>query len=190
MKHYVYRILLLSVIMEIGSSMSLCCGKRSAEIEELYKKIGEELIGIRKEFVQAQPKIYLVLDQLDKMYGIAKTGLQRKKEIKHKLKQKETELIVLKKEYEKNKQDLLVAQQVCTNSQQALNEVSQKFDQEKQQSLLLASEKNKLVDRIKQIAENGRRNTDEKQVLAQADSADQQLQSLTRNSISDPISSH
>ena len=82
MKHYVYRILLLSVVMEIGSSMSLCCGKRSAEIEELYKKIGEELISVRKEFVQAQPKIYLVLDQLDKMYGIAKTGLQKKKEIK------------------------------------------------------------------------------------------------------------
>jgi len=181
--------LLLSVIMEVCWCVAPCCGKRAEQLQEFYKKIGEELISVRKQFTESQPKIYLVLDQLDKMYGIAKTGLQRKKEIKRSLKQKEQENLALKRDLEKAKQDLAAVQQLCSHSQQALNDVTQKFDMEKQQALLLASEKNKLVDRIKQIAENGRQLTEEKRVLAQAKSPDEELQSLTRSSTSEPSSS-
>lgn len=191
MKSFTHRIVVLSIVMEFCWSGAPCSARRAEQMQELYKKIGEELIAIRKQFTEAQPKIYLVLDQLDKMYGIAKSGLQRKKEIKKNLKEKEREVVALKKELEKTKSELVLAQQTSAASQQALSEVSQKFDVERQQSLLLANEKDKLVEKIKTIAESSRQVAEEKRILAQAKTSDvdEELQNLTRNSTSEPSSS-
>lgn len=181
--------LLLAIIFGSCSEIELMYGKRSQELQEYYKKIGDELISVRKQFTESQPKIYTILDQLDKMHGIAKHIVQRKKEWKRKFKQKERENTLLKKDIEKLKQEFVAMQQTCSVSQVALNQMTQKLDLEKQQSLLLQDEKTKLVDRIKQIAENGRRDIEEKRILAQAKTPEEELQSFTRNSTSEPISS-
>lgn len=190
MKSYIYRVLCLVGLIKFFWCGFLCCASSTEQMQELYKTIGEELISIRKQFTEAQPKIYLVLDQLDKMYGIAKSGLQMRDEIAKNLKQKEIEITTLKKDLEKTKNELATVQQTSTATQQALNEVSQKFDSEKQQTLLLASEKNKLVEKIKTIAENSRQIAEEKRALTQAKNSDEEtFQSLTRSSTSEPSSS-
>lgn len=189
MKRRVYRLLVLAAVIECCMVQVPCNAKRIEQIQELYKKIGDELISVRKQFAGAQPMVYTVLDQLDKMNSIAKSGLQRKQAIKKALKEKESENIALKKSLEKVKNDLVVAQQTVTASQQALNEINQKFETEKEHALLLAGEKDSLVEKIKKIAETGRQTREVKRALAQNKTPDDMLQSLTRSSTSEPSSS-
>lgn len=64
--------------------LQLSCGKNSSEIHTVYKKIGEDLINLRKEFSAAQPKVYSLLDQVDKMYTLTKTTQQKKTDYRKK----------------------------------------------------------------------------------------------------------
>lgn len=67
------------------------------ELEELYKKVGENLVSIQKEYPQSQQKIYLVLDQVDKLYNLSLKKGEKNKRLKTLLKEKEHENQALNK---------------------------------------------------------------------------------------------
>ncbi len=88
---------------------------------EAYGKITDGLIGIRKQFPIIQPKIYALLDQVAKLYKIAKTSSTECRELKKKLSdgQHETrsQLASVKKSFDQEKTDLL---KQCNEQQQRL----------------------------------------------------------------------
>ena len=47
-------------------------------MQDLYKNIGTDLMSIRRDFSAAQPKIYAILDRIDKMYNLAKVTAEKK----------------------------------------------------------------------------------------------------------------
>ncbi len=63
---------------------SYCAGKCAQEFHLSYKKINAELINIRKEFSATQPKVYFLLDQIEKMNRIMQEALSKKNSYKKK----------------------------------------------------------------------------------------------------------
>jgi hypothetical protein len=81
------RILFLRVVILIlmFSDSNIFCKGSSAQIQLLYSKISNELLSIRKEYPNAQPKVYTSLDQVCKMYSTSKGVIDRKKQLKKNL---------------------------------------------------------------------------------------------------------
>ena len=78
MKYYgvtTLRILLIYLVMNASSTIN---AKTLRQMQDLYKNIGNDLMCIRKEFEAAQPKVYSILDQIDKMYNLAKLTAEKK----------------------------------------------------------------------------------------------------------------
>jgi hypothetical protein len=67
-------------------------------IQNSYKKVADDLMSIRKDFPNAQPKVYAMLDQLNKLYSSAKTAVQEEDILKRKLLEKAKENVSLKQE--------------------------------------------------------------------------------------------
>jgi len=65
---------------------------------EMHKKITEGLIGFRKEYPDSQPKVYALLDNVNKLFNTAKTAIQKGAGVKKLLQDKMTENSLLKNE--------------------------------------------------------------------------------------------
>jgi hypothetical protein len=68
--------------------------KSAVQMQQLYKKIGSDLITIRKEYSAAQPMVYSLLDQVEKLYAVSKNVHQKKVQYKKLSKKKVLELLV------------------------------------------------------------------------------------------------
>lgn len=77
------RFVLLIVISTFGAKTN-CSAKNFKKLQEVHKKISDELIGIRKDFSATQPRIYSLLDQLDSFKRIAEEIRTKKISFKNK----------------------------------------------------------------------------------------------------------
>jgi hypothetical protein len=63
------------------------------KIDVIYKRIGNELVGIRKQYPNSQSKIYHILDLVDNMYKASKNSYQTAKVIFGKNQQLEQQIV-------------------------------------------------------------------------------------------------
>lgn len=160
-------IVLVSLTINLIFVTQLSCGKNSSEIHNVYKKIGAELINLRKEFSATQPKVYSLLDQVDKMYTLTQTAHQKK--------------INYRKKYKESLHQGAIAQQANILLQAQVKTLESK--------LLITSTK---LEEEKQLREYIAKAYQEKPTPAPAPVLQQEPllvdQSLSLTSTSDPIS--
>lgn len=118
--------------------------KTLEQMQMLHKEIGVELMSIRKEFTAAQPKIYSLLDRIDRMYNLAKIALEKRQKLKIDLKNKISE-------NKKMQSDLNALKTKLHETEVELDKASKKFASlnkelqiEKVQSAILSREKMEL----------------------------------------------
>ncbi len=98
MKHLlIFLVILLSFMSFKGIIMAK---KTDILISNLYNQINQDLLLLKKEQPQTQPKVYSLLDQVCKMYTATKTSIEKRAKTKNKLKIKIKESTILK--YENN----------------------------------------------------------------------------------------
>jgi len=61
-------------------------------IDVAYKKVGDELVAMRKKYQDTQPVVYLILDQVDKIYNVAKELTDERSELHKQVAIKEVEI--------------------------------------------------------------------------------------------------
>lgn len=142
-------VLLISGIL--GWTISSFAEDDQQRVQDLYKKIGDDLITIRKEFSGAQPKVFSVLDQIDKMYSITKSTMQKNQDLSKDLKRHAAENLWLKNEVVNVRKELSSAKQTIEATQNSLEDVHTKLEDEKKEARLLAQEKNTLEDKVQNL---------------------------------------
>ncbi len=123
----------------------LLVAKSSALMQDNHKKIADGLITVRKEYPASQPKVYAMLDQLDKLYNAARTISQKKTIYKKKLLEKATEAAQLKQEVSVFKNESSSAKKSLESEKSDLiNKLAQ--EQERVQQLQL--ERKELLNKV------------------------------------------
>ena len=120
-------IILLALLMLSGSA---CANGDVAA--EAYGKITDGLIGLRKQFPAAQSKVYALLDQVEKLYKVAKTSSSECVELKKKLSDGQQE----------TRSQLALAKK---NLEQAKADLSKRFDEQQQRLLALEKQRDHLM---------------------------------------------
>lgn len=156
-------IILVSILVQ-------CRAKKLQEFELTHKKVGFELISIRKEFNATQPKIYALLDHIDKMNRLMHEVHNKKVTYKKKYHDLTSQTDLLK-----NK-NLLLKEKVQALTEE-LEKAAQNLAQEQQLSATLKDEHDRLSK--KTITQE----TDKQSVLN-----NQENQSLNLTSTSEPTS--
>lgn len=109
----------LAVSMIVCMVYCACLGNDDSEgaILDVHKKVTDGLISIRKDYPESQPKVYALLDQVNKLFSSAKTAYQKSVGAKKLLQDKTSEnaslkqeLALLKGDAVKNKQALEIAE--------------------------------------------------------------------------------
>lgn len=131
-------------ILTCASYCAAANTKSAAQMQQLYKKIGSELITIRKEYSAAQPKVYSLLDQVEKLYAVSKNVHQKKVQYKKLYKVKEIEVVSLKKEIAQMKNEFQ-----STRSQ--LDATHKKLEAEKANANNILKEKNEIINKISKL---------------------------------------
>jgi hypothetical protein len=71
----------------VTSVIYFVCGKGSiGKLQSLHRKIGNDLIAIKKKYPGSQMEVYSLLDQMSKYYTFSKSSLLKKKKYKKLLK--------------------------------------------------------------------------------------------------------
>jgi len=145
------RLVCLVVILLVNSRVSGVTDDGQHNVQDLYKKIGDDLIALRKEFVGAQSKVFSVLDQIDKMYNITKSTIQKNQELVKTVKRHVTENTWLKNEVVSVRKELSTAKKTLESAQNSIDDAHVKLANEKEQAQLLVQEKSKLADRVQDL---------------------------------------
>lgn len=72
--------------------------KTEIKISIIYNNVSKDLLSLKKEHPQTQPKVYSLLDQICKMYKLSKNSIVKKKLLKNKLSISNKESSILKVE--------------------------------------------------------------------------------------------
>lgn len=158
---------MLYLLAMIISIQSQCCAKLAQEFHQSYTKINVELINIRKEFSTTQPKVYFLLDQIEKINRIMQEALTKKNNYKKKCRDLSTQADILK-----NK-NLLLKEKVLV-LQNELEKTTLNLAQEQNINTILKQERESAAAKAKTMTD--------KQPLVEP------TQSLSLTSTSDPIS--
>jgi chromosome segregation ATPase len=159
-------------------------------LQGLYKKVAEGLISIRKEYPQCQPKIYSMLDQLDKLYSIAKNDGQKTQSLEKRIQEKVAENTTLKSELSQIKGDM---HNVRKSLETAKSSLDQKLEEDRTRIQSMTQERSTLLNKIAQLeAQLGtkKHSLDQKNELVAMDDQkiDETHPNLSRISTSEPIS--
>lgn len=120
----------------------------TAELQEMYRKVADGLNDIRKEYPACQPKVYAMMDQLDKMYNMAKGADQKKLLLKQKLENKITENVTLKTELIALKSEM---SSIKKSLEMVKAEADQKIEEEKTKSEQLVAERKDLIHKLSSL---------------------------------------
>ena len=134
---------MLAVLQTVG--LCLLNAKSTAQMQEHYKKVAEGLIGVRKEYPISQPRVYGMLDQLDKLYSTAKQVAQKKQTFKKKIQEKTAENTALKQDIATLRNDVSSIRKVVEN---AKSELAQKLAEEKAKAEQSSREHKELLDKV------------------------------------------
>jgi chromosome segregation ATPase len=159
-------------------------------LQELYKKIASGLISIRKEYPQSQTKIYAMLDQLDKLYSLAKNDEQKSLSLEKRFQDKVAENATIKNELSQIKSDMHNARK---SLETAKSNLDQKLEDDRSRIQSLSQERSSLLSKIAHLeAQLGtkKRSLDQKNDLVAMDDQkiDETHPNLSRISTSEPIS--
>lgn len=168
-------------ILPIIFGINLLAAKSTVKMQEHYKKIADGLIGIRKEFPPTQPKIYAILDQLDKLHTLAKKAVHKKQLLKQEKNELFIEKTALKKEVATAQNELSSIKGSVENEQL---ELTKKLEVEKIQVEKLMQERKILLTKIAQFEKS--KDARKKESVQTQVFADQP--NLNRISTSDPNS--
>jgi uncharacterized coiled-coil DUF342 family protein len=119
--------------------------KNGAQMQEHYKKIADGLIGIRREYPVTQPKVYGLLDQLDKLLSRAKKIVQKKQQYKQKVQTLNAENTVLKQELATVRNEV---SNVKKSIESARNELALRVEEEKKRADQLSHERKVLAGKL------------------------------------------
>jgi len=168
------------------------------QMRDLYKKVGTELVGIRKEYPATQPRIYRLLDRIDKIYNTVKTSLNAQQDMQAQLKEKNLETMTLQNELVSMKGKLDSVQEKFEMTTKNLEIATKSLEIEKKYSDKLAQEKTELLTKKhKQKREQKKNNREKKKKKKELTRKDEyhdldetlsKLQSLNLTSSSDPSS--
>lgn len=134
-------VLMLCIIMQ---SIPGLAARMLQQMQDLYNNIGDDLMCIRKEFAATQPKVYSVLDRVDKMYNLAKIVVDKKNKYKDIYKTQGAEARKLNEEISTLKARLSTTESELESANNQLEEANKAVVEEKNQSLKLAQEKFKI----------------------------------------------
>ena len=118
--------------------------KTLEQMQVLHKDIGNELMSIRKEFTAAQPKIYSLLDQINRMYNLAKVSLEKKHQLKIDLKNKIAENQKIQSDLNLLKTKLHETEVERDKYSKSFTSLNKELQIEKVQSAILSREKKEL----------------------------------------------
>lgn len=183
----------ISTFFLLVSVKKTFCRESETHMDSLYKQIGNQLVSIKKEYPACQSKIYLVLDQVDKMYNLAKTKNQQTEHLKETLKTKELENGTLQNEF-------VTVKNALDTTQAKLEATIRSLEQEKKLVAKLTEEKRTLLAKkqtehekkaTKELTPQAQDNTLSKQAPQDLSDFETQIakgQSLNLTSTSEPNS--
>lgn len=119
--------------------------KNGLQMHEHYKKIADGLIGIRKEYPVTQPKVYGMLDQLDKLLSRAKKTVVKKQQYRQKVQSLTVENTSLKQELSTVRGEVST---VRKSIESARSELALQFEQEKRRADQLTQERKDLLQKV------------------------------------------
>jgi chromosome segregation ATPase len=174
---------------------SRCNAGPIEQMQELYRNISQDLVDIRKEYVGAQPKVYSLLDQVDKMYTLAKKAVQGSSDQKKDMQNKHSEVVALKSENNNLKKELESSRQALDVTKGSLDATFKKLESEQAHVKQASREKEDLIKQIGSLALAQKKNREraEKATIETVQN-DVQLQGLVddqsfnRTSTSEPSS--
>ena len=139
----------------------------SDSLQFSYKKIGDELVDIRKKYPDVQAKIYSILDQVDKLYKVARVSVDENNSLNKKLKEREVEAQELMKTKDLEsislQNEMIALKSVLDSTQHKLEITTKNLELEKQYS-------GKLTKEIANLSQ-----TQEKKILLEQQKADKAL---------------
>jgi chromosome segregation ATPase len=133
-----FKILLLLTVI---CSVSDLYAKTLEQMQDLYKNIGTDLMSIRRDFSAAQPKIYAILDRIDKMYNLAKVTAEKKQHLKLLAKNQGSEIKKLNEEINSLKSKVAIHEEELNKTHQKLEATKSELQKEKANSNKPSQEK-------------------------------------------------
>jgi hypothetical protein len=169
-------------------------------IQIIHQHVADDLITIRREHPDVQPKIYAILDQIEKMSSTARASLQQQKGLKRLVLEKTAENIALKQELATIKSEMNGTKKTLEAARVELN---RKLDEEKAHVQQLWKERKDLMNKMQAYETTGKESVANKKkitkelVKAELNAVAQKLasaqeapmdHSLNRTSTSEPNS--
>ncbi len=114
------------VMIALAMAWQLMCG--SDDVQAVYSEVTRDLISMRKEFPVAQPKIYKLLDQVDKLFKQAKAVQAERDELRKKLLERQVEL---REQLEASKKSFEMAKLELTKKLEEQQRKAQSVEQER-----------------------------------------------------------
>jgi putative ubiquitin-RnfH superfamily antitoxin RatB of RatAB toxin-antitoxin module len=149
------KLLAISLFAVLGVALffksSIFAGINSQQLTRLYKSMGDELTDLRKKNPGIESKIYLLLDQVDRIYNISKNVIQTKRAYKDRVKTKKQENGILQNEIFNLKNELDVAKNELGIFNKKLEETKVSLDNEKIKAEGLSKEKKILEEQMVQM---------------------------------------
>lgn len=139
MKSFIYNFIILSII-----SNSILASKSQEVIQKLHKNIGDDLLSIKKEFPPSQSKVYTALDQVCKIYQIAKKNIEKKRKFKEIIKVKDEQYKTLTNRTNLLKNKFTDLAKELETSKQNLMSLNKKLEKKEITLTMLKHEKNNL----------------------------------------------
>jgi predicted nucleic acid-binding Zn-ribbon protein len=138
------------------------------QIQETYKKIADGLLDVCKQHAEARPKIYSILDQINKLSSTAQTLAQNHHNLEKILQEKNHENQALKKE-------LVAIRSDVSNARKSLEvakiELSKKMEEHKVQAQQLVQERKDLLGKINTLEAGQKDQPDKKRMVKRSDTS-------------------
>lgn len=129
------RTILIYLVLQSTTTLN---AKTLQQMQDLYKNIGNDLMSIRKEFAAAQPKVYSILDRIDKMYNLAKLTAEKKHNLSLQLKNQSSETKKLYAEINTLKSKIAAHEEDLATTRKKLEHANNALEREKSQASQLS----------------------------------------------------
>lgn len=134
-------------------------------IQTIHQRVADDLINIRKEHPDIQPKIYAILDQIAKMSSTAQSSLQQQKGLKRLVLEKTAENIALKQELATLKNEVNGTKKTLESARLELN---RKLEEEKKNVQQLWQERKELMNKMQAFDVQGKESAATKKKITKA----------------------
>lgn len=137
-----YAFLLISTILTMHTLNAAQPSKES--LKSAYKKIGDELVSIRREYPSIGSKVYGILDKVDSIYKAARVETEKNQLLSKQVKAKESEVkeVLKTKDLENSslQNEVIALKSVLDSTQHKLEVTTKHLELEKKYSSKLSLE--------------------------------------------------